>query len=342
MLTADDIPSLDAHLAPLDARLAPPMDTRQRGFWIALGCALLFHSALLIELNRAGVARHAAGTAEGADNAIAVELVTEADLKSRETIALPPPGGAPPVKPSVEPQPTPPPPPEQAETPPEKPAEPAQPPPEPPPPEPKPPEKQAAATPPPEPAPPQPQPEAKSPTPAFEPLVPDLADLPPPDLKKESKPEEKKPEPAEKQTKAEEAQKQAKPPQQPAKKKQAKLDLNPAPAMPSVSAVGPGRAAGASRPPGITRSGENDDFGRGVIRALRATMPAPNGTFGRVTVRLLLNDNGDLAQVQVLEPSGKPGLDQSVVFSTKQAYFPLPPRGSTAVDRTFLITYVYR
>ncbi len=116
-------------------------------------------------------------------------------------------------------------------------------------------------------------------------------------------------------------------PQPPAKKKQAKLDLSPPSAAPSVQAIGPGRAAGASRPPGITRSGENDDFGRGVIRALRATMPPPNGTFGRVTVRLLLNNNGDLAEVQVLEPSGKPGLDQNVVFSTKQAYFPLPPSG---------------
>ncbi len=102
MLTADDTPSLDA-------RLAPPMDTRQRGFWIALGCAVLFHAALLVEINR-GAALRRAGTAEGSDNAIAVELVTEADLKSRETIALPPPGGAPPsVKPSVEPQPEPPP-----------------------------------------------------------------------------------------------------------------------------------------------------------------------------------------------------------------------------------------
>jgi TonB family protein len=343
MSTADDIPALEA-------RLAPPMDTRQRGFWIALGCALLFHAALLVEINRGGALRRA-GTAEGADNAIAVELVTEADLKSRETVALPPPGGAPPSqKPSVEPQPEPPPP-EKAETPPETPVEPVPPAPEPPAPEPPQPEKQAAVTPPPEPTPPAP--ETKSEVPAFETLVPDLADQPPPDTKNEAKPEEKpeekkpepaektQPEPAEKQTKPEAAQKQVKP-QQPAKKKQAKLDLTPPSAMPSVQAIGPGRAAGASRPPGITRSGENDDFGRGVIRALRATMPPPNGTFGRVTVRLVLNNNGDLAEIQVLEPSGKPGLDQNVVFSTKQAYFPLPPNGSTTIDRTFLITYVYR
>jgi TonB family protein len=338
MLTADDIPALDA-------RLAPPMDTRQRGFWIAFGCAVLFHAALLVEINRGGMARYA-GTAEGSNDAIAVELVTEADLKSRETVALPPPGGGPPpMKPSVQPQPEPTPPPEQAETPPEKAPEPVPPAPEPPAPEPPQPEKQAAVTPPPEPTPPAP--ETKSAAPAFEPLVPDLAELPPPDTKTEVKPpEEKKPEPAEKheaQPAEKPVEKQAKP-QPPAKKKQqqAKLDLTPPSAMPSVSAVGPGRAAGASRPPGITRSGENDDFGRGVIRALRATMPPPNGVYGRVTVRLLLNNNGDLAEVQVLEPSGKPGLDQNVVFSTKQAYFPLPPAGATVPDRTFFITYVYR
>ena len=39
----------------------------------------------------------------------------------------------------------------------------------------------------------------------------------------------------------------------------------------------PGRSAAATRPPGVTRSGENDEFGRGVIRALRETMPAPRG-----------------------------------------------------------------
>ncbi len=65
-------------------------------------------------------------------------------------------------------------------------------------------------------------------------------------------------------------------------------------------------------------------------------------TYGRVTVRLLLNENGDLVDVQVVSPSGKPLLDQSVVFSTKQASFPLPPRGSTQIDRTFIVTYVYR
>ena len=80
---------------------------------------------------------------------------------------------------------------------------------------------------------------------------------------------------------------------------------------------------------------------RAVIRALRQTMPPPRGIFGRVTVRLLLTPNGDLAEVLLLAPSGT-SLDQSVVFATKQTYFPLPPYNATVADRTFLITYVYR
>ena len=40
--------------------------------------------------------------------------------------------------------------------------------------------------------------------------------------------------------------------------------------------------SGMNWPPGITRSGENDNFGRGVIRALKKTMPPATGTKGRV------------------------------------------------------------
>jgi hypothetical protein len=51
--------------------------------------------------------------------------------------------------------------------------------------------------------------------------------------------------------------------------------------------------------------------------------------------------NGDLERVEMLDASGT-SLDQSVVFATKQTYFPLPPYNATQVDRTFVITYVYR
>ena len=111
--------------------------------------------------------------------------------------------------------------------------------------------------------------------------------------------------------------------------------------MPNIPVAPGGRAAAVARPPGATRSGENDEFGRGVIRALRQTMPSPNGQLGRVTVKLLLSNTGNLAEVQLIRSAGVPGLDQSVVFAVKQASFPIPPGGATLVDRTFLVTYIY-
>ena len=122
-------------------------------------------------------------------------------------------------------------------------------------------------------------------------------------------------------------------PQQP--KSSMQLDL------PDLSMPPLGRSAAVSRPPGVTRSGENDEFGRGVIRALRRTMPTSPGMLGRVTVRLLLSDTGNLTEVRLIRSAGDPHLDQSVVFAVKQSSFPIPPAGSTLGDRTFLVTYIY-
>jgi len=102
-----------------------------------------------------------------------------------------------------------------------------------------------------------------------------------------------------------------------------------------------GGGSAVTRPAGITRSGENDDFGRDVIRALRKTMPAENTT-GRVTVRFALTPNGDLVDLQMVKGSGNPYLDQAVVFAVRQSVFPFPPKGSTAVDRVFMVTYIYQ
>jgi TonB family protein len=112
--------------------------------------------------------------------------------------------------------------------------------------------------------------------------------------------------------------------------------------MPDFAMPPGGLGAAVSRPPGITRSGENDDFARGVIRALRQTMPAPSGVRGRVTVRLLLNDNGNLVEVALLRAADDPILTQSVVFAVRQASFPFPPAGANLADRTFMVTYIYR
>lgn len=122
-------------------------------------------------------------------------------------------------------------------------------------------------------------------------------------------------------------------------KKITNLDLNQ-PQIFSLPTGGGG--AGVQRPPGITRSGENDDFARGVIRALQQTMPQLSNTFGRVGVRIILDKNGTLVSTEVIKPSQVAGLDQSVVFATRQSSFPLPPLNANSADLTFFVTYIYR
>jgi len=100
-------------------------------------------------------------------------------------------------------------------------------------------------------------------------------------------------------------------------------------------------SSAVGRPPGITRSGANDDFGRGVIRALKKTMPPATGTKGRLTIKLILDERGNIATLKLVKPAGIRDLDDGVMFSAQQSSFPFPPQGATVADRTFLITYVY-
>lgn len=308
----------------LGDRLIAASPANQRLFKLALVGAFLLHAAIFIEVGRS--IPRTVGDKSGASDAIAVDLVTEADLKSMESVALPK-AGAPP-KPTPKPEPQPEPDAKEAEPTPKQ-AEPKE---EPVPPAPTPPaEKQPEKV-------EKPAEKDASKIPDFQSALPDLASTPLPS----DEPAQKQAEPQKAEPKKVEPEKPAEkqPSQQPAKKKaqqQARLEPTPKDFMNAP----PGRSAGASRPPGITRSGENDDFGRIVIRALRQTMPPPRGIFGRVTVRLILSENGDLKSVEVLERSGTQ-LDQDVAFATRQTYFPLPPYNSTVVDRTFLITYVYR
>ena len=95
-----------------------------------------------------------------------------------------------------------------------------------------------------------------------------------------------------------------------------------------------------SRPAGFTRSGENDEFGRGVIRALRKTMPDLGPTRGRVTVRFVLSER-ESHRGPPRQKLGKPALDQAVMFAVQQSSFPFPPPNAPLVDRTFLVTYIY-
>ncbi len=314
MQTADDI-------IALPERLVQPLDRGQRMFRVALVLAFLIHAAALIEVGRSRPQK-SLGDRSGAPDAIAVDLVTEADLKSREAVAMPPMGA--PTPPAAEP-PTP---------------EPeAQPQPQPTP-EPQPQPQPEAATPP---APKEPPVEEKkqeqAALPDFESAIQELATTPlptkpaeTPPTPEEAKPEEKRQEatkPAEKQT----------PPAQPAKKKpqqQARIDPN------EFQNAPPGRSTGATRPPGITRSGENDDFGRGVIRALRQTMPAPRGTLrARHGAAHPDRERPISGKCSCSTPPARTSI-RTWYSPAKQTYFPLPPYNSTVVDRTFLITYVYR
>jgi protein TonB len=143
------------------------------------------------------------------------------------------------------------------------------------------------------------------------------------------------PDPSEKKSESNATRKTQPKPRQP-------LDLSARLATPEIPISAGGLSASVARPPGVTRSGENDDFGRGVIRALRQTMPGLRNTVGRVTVRLFISQNGNLEEVQLVKSGGDPQLDQSVVFAVKQASFPFPPARSTPNDRTFLVTYIYQ
>jgi len=111
--------------------------------------------------------------------------------------------------------------------------------------------------------------------------------------------------------------------------------------LPDAALAPAGRSAAFARPPNITRSGENDEFGRGVIRALRKTMPGSD-RLGQVTIRLFLSETGNLVEARLIRSGGDPMMDQNVLFAAKQASFPIPPAGATTADRTFLVTYIYR
>lgn len=327
-MTADStVQSADDLTDPAAERWAAAPRGRESRLWIAAACALAVHAGLIFWMTH-GTPRYI-GDPDGSPDTVTVSLITDADFKSQTTVPAQP---SPPAQPAATPSPPPAPPP-QPQPPEPKPPEPA---PEPPPPEPKPPEPK-----PPEPAPqPEPSPEPKPEAKQQNAELPALQDLPALFPEKPDKPDK-----AEKPEKPKQAEKPAptKPKTQPPKKQRSsKLDLS----MPSRSfSAAPGMPGGGSaafaRPPGITRSGANDDFARGVIRALQETMPQLRNTLGRVTVRIFLNENGNLASVQLLRGSKNSTLDQSVIFATKQTSYPLPPGNSNVADRTFVITYIY-
>jgi periplasmic protein TonB len=315
VLAAEGTSTFEEHLAAL-------RNERPRVFWLGLTLALLVHATLIIGIGSAK--QRTLGTPDGAADAIAVEIVDGATLKDSMAPPTPPapaPGGQ------------------------QQPAQPQQAQPEVPPP-PSPPEV-AALQPPPEAA---PAPAEKTPdTKAVQSLPEDFADalselesMTADQEKPQKAPEEAKPAP--KQPEAKPAEKQ--PPKQQAKQQPAKkrtqtsaLDLS----VPTDEGGGSddGGSSAVHRPPGITRSGENDEFARNVIRALQKTMPRERAN-GRVTVRIVLSENGSRADVKLLQSGGNPDLDFNVMFAARQTAYPFPPHNSTLVDRTFTVTYIYR
>jgi protein TonB len=190
-------------------------------------------------------------------------------------------------------------------------------------------------------APPQPQrpPQPQQPPAEAEPAPPDPAPLPsPPPPAKKTPAIEKMPD----QPTATEQPKKQSPKTPPAKSAAAHTPQDPLElSLPDAAFAPSGRSAAFARPANITRSGENDEFGRGVIRALRRTMPGSD-VLGQVTIRLFLNEHGNIGEVRLLRSSSNPIMDQNVVFAAKQSSFPIPPAGATVADRTFVVTYIYR
>ncbi len=268
---------------------------RDRRFFIALAATALLHCVFVIGIARS-VPRYV-GDPSGADNAISIAIVTEADLKSLSSV--PEQGGPPPGAPASSPTPPVPPPepqvkPDQPET-----------------------LRQSITE-----DTPEPKSEPKSePKPELKP-DPTLDSIPEPD------PAPKKPVV------------KTQPPSPPKPKQSAKLDLRP-PAPLFNAPIGGGGSAGFERPPGITRSGANDAFGYEVIKALKKTMPPHSGRFGRVTVRITLDLNGNVTDVQVVKSSKFAQIDQEVVFAARQTTYPFPPPNSIPIDRIFQVTYIY-
>jgi periplasmic protein TonB len=293
----------------LKAQASPyPERLPEHRFWIGLACVALLHASAILSAGRS--LPRQLGERDGSPDAISVELVDPSELGGPRPLPPMAPSHAapPPVTPAdavVKDSPPPPPPRETATA-----ASPTMPPPV----------ETASPSPP---VAPRPQDKTALAVPSKQEAAPSAptATPSPPSAAAPGPPASPPPEPAGKA--------------KPSPKLSLQLDLPPNFVAPS------GLSTAAVRPPDITRSGENDEFGRRVIRALRQTMPPARGENGKVTVRLLLSPTGDLSELQLVRPAADAALTQSVVFAVRQSSFPIPPTGATRSDRTFLVTYIY-
>ncbi len=293
-------------IAAADTLTATPDDTavagvKERNFVAAMLFAVLLHATLLIAAIKTPTKQ--LGEAEGAEKAISVEIVTEKDLQSKTTVPVDPPA-APPL----------PPPQLKGST--------------------------AADS-----VEPQPQNRLEQQKASEKPPVeaealksdqPDLLSIDGPGQKPQ---QEKQAKPS----KPEAAKETSTKPSKPVQKQQQVAAREPA--KPLDTSIPPsaltGRSASFVRPPGITKSGLNDQFARNVIRALQQTMPQLSGALGRATIRIFLDENGNVANIELVNAGKDANIAQSVVFAARQTSYPIPPGGSNLADRTFLITYIY-
>lgn len=300
----------------LDEHLAAWRNKRPRMFWVGLAAAFLVHALFIVGIGSAR--QRTLGTPDGASDAIAVEIVDGATLKDSmelPTPSTPPPGAQQQTAALPAEQPAPPPPEPQAEPQPQPPAETAQPPPE------------TKAL-------PQETPnETAEALPAFE-EAPEGETTPPKAAPETAQPKAEAKKPAKKPTEKQQA-------KQPPKKRTQTSALDLSVPYEGSSSAEDGGSSAVQRPPGITRSGENDAFALDVIRALKRSMPRENAQ-GRVTVKIVLNENGSRADVKLMQSGGNPDLDFNVMFAARQTAYPFPPKNSTLVDRTFTVTYIYR
>ena len=101
-------------------------------------------------------------------------------------------------------------------------------------------------------------------------------------------------------------------------------------------------AGGIGRPVDITRSGENDEFGRDVDPRLEGDDAASVWLAGIGHDQVPAGGDGpDLGDAIASAAPAIPILDQSIVLAATRSGFPVPPRGAKLADRIFLVTYIY-
>lgn len=311
-MTANDAEPSPADFGSVTERIALQPNLQEQRFWAALALAILLHAGLLVYASHA--MKRIVGEAEGVNDPIAVSILTEDEYRQATGTTQPSPA-TPELKQTLpadgEPEkqksedsakPEEPPADFKTETVVEEPAKPA--------------EKPASDV---------PQSIVADNPDLFK--LPDLAAAAAP-AKSEAKP---KPVPAAKPQEKANAKAQ----------KLAKLDLQvPSPNSAASSASSP--SASFTRPPGITRSGENDAFGRGVLAAMQRAMPPGDGQRFAVVLRTILDQNGNVVSIEFLGGDPKASLTGQLIFAMRTATYPFPPRPSSVADRTFEVRYLWR